>query len=865
MSRTLERERRALETALPIHPLEDPRLGLYAWQEEAFEAWSEQGRRGIVEAVTGAGKTRLGLAAISAALREGRQALLLVPTIELLHQWFNEIRALLPWAVVGRLGDQYRDDFRHHQVIVSTVQSALARMRASSTSELAGNNSRLLVADEVHRLAAEQYSKVLDSSYPWRLGLSATYERPDGKHLEHLDAYFGGVAYRLWYDRAQQDHLIAPFDIALVGVELTPAERAKYSELSDVISRSHRSLLGYLPDATIVGSQFLAIVAGWAAEEMMNARTVLARKYMGAVSARQQLLAQTDSKLSKLVMLQPALRDSRSTLIFSLTQRGAEAAAERVASQGILATAVYSQIGGAERKQRMAEFRSGTVPVLAAPRVLDEGVDVPEAELGIVLASNRSRRQLVQRLGRVIRRKADGRAGKFVFIYAVDTVEDPGQKSDEQYLNAVLPYARELGWFSLPEDEADLLRFLENVPPESPAPEPVPGLTPKRRVAVSRPVPRRLGVTRNSPVDNESVVDETSEQPGSDLKPRPVTVADAEFPSEPEAWDGEVPERLRGLAPLGRDSTNMYLKQIAQYPLLSAAEEVELGKAIECGVLAQERLEVGAYRLRRERRELEAVARAGVAAHRRFICANLRLVVSIAKKYVRGAGTLDFLDLVQEGNLGLERGLQKWDYALGTKFSTYASWWIQQSITRSISDGSRTIRVPVHKVEQIQKAKRLWAEGRPGRGDDAVHAWVAEQMDISESALTDLFALDREPINLDREEWLIEPGHIQIATLGAKIIDEFESEIDTQIIREEFKLTIDEALATLDGRAERILRWRFGLPQYDSPDVDPEPMTLDAIGVKLGVTRERVRQIEKESKKHLFGFLRRSDIRRWVM
>lgn len=855
-----------MTTVLPIHPLEDERLCLYLWQEEAFRVWSDRGNRGIVEAVTGAGKTRLGLAAISAALREGRQALLLVPTIELLHQWFNEIRTLLPWAVVGRLGDQYRDDFLHHQVIVSTVQSALARMQASAIYGLSGNNSRLLIADEVHRLAADRYSTALDRSFAWRLGLSATYERPDDKHLEHLDPYFGGVVYRLWYDRAQQDNLIAPFDIALVGVELAPEERAKYSELSDTISRSHRSLLGYLPDASLVGSQFLAIVAGWAAEEAMTARTALARKYMRAVSARQQLLAQTDAKLSQLELIEPALRRARSTLLFSLTQFGAQEAADRVASCGISATAVYSEISGVERKQRMAEFRSGAVPVLAAPRVLDEGVDVPEAELGIVLATSRSKRQLVQRLGRVIRRKADGRAGKFVFFYAANTIEDPEHRGDEQYLNAVLPHARDLGWFSLPEDHLELLRFLENLPPQTPAPDPLVGSTPKRQVQVPQPEPIRFGKARGESGDGDTDPGETVEVQRPAPKPPAVTSVEPATPTdeEPEAWNGEVPELLRGKAPLGRDSTHFYLKQIGGFSLLTAEEETELGIAIEQGVLAQERLALGRYQLRRERRELEAIVRKGAQAHRRFVCANLRLVVSTARRYRWGSGTLDFLDLVQEGNLGLQRAIQKWDYARGLKFSTYATWWIQQSITRAMADSARTIRVPVHKAEEMKKAATLRADARRTLDDDAAHMRAAEQMGLSTSALTELFALDRPPASLDKPEWLVEPGHIQIITLGAKIIDEYEQPLEAGLSRERFAVLISESLAQLDYRTETIMRLRFGLPLPESPGQHSEPLTLDAIGEQVGVTRERVRQIERQAKKDLARILRSSDVWGWL-
>lgn len=847
-----------LSAALPLHPLEDGRLGLYAWQEEAFEAWVRSDHQGIVEAVTGAGKTRLGLAAISAAIREGRQVLLLVPTIELLHQWFSEVRTLLPWVRVGRLGDQHRDDFTYHQLIVSTVQSAVRTMQRGALNPLSGHGSRLLVADEVHRLAGEQFSRVLDETYPWRLGLSATYERPDEKHLEHLDPYFGGVVFRLWYERAREDNLIAPFDIALIGVRLEPREYSEYQELSERISKCHRSLQGYMPNGAMSAAQFLATVAGWAAEEALSARTMLARKYMRAVSSRQRLLSQTHAKLTNLELLTPALANARSSLIFSLTQQGAEDAAKVVARGGISATAVYSEMGSAQRKQHMHAFRQGSMPVLAAPRVLDEGVDVPEAELGIVLAANRSKRQLVQRLGRVIRRKKDGRAGKLAYFYAKETIEDPEISGDE-HLNQVLPYARDLGWFDLPSDLTEVLAFLDNPAPDALAPEPTPGRHQKRQPALRvRPLVD-LQVKSGAKPGNRGDA-ESNEGPSKKNRDRRVS-RDASGPGdssagedeveEIEIWDGEIPEQLRGVATLGKDSTHLYLKQISQFKLLTAEEEVLLGREIEVGLLAQEQLDAQNYRLRRGRRDLEWLVKRGRHAHTRFLCANLRLVVSIAKKYTAGARTLDLLDLIQEGNLGLERAIQKWDFRKGLKFSTYGIWWIQQSITRATADTSRTIRLPVHKVEELKKAQSLKKYAERHADENTALALVATQLQMTVRDLTALLELDEPPLNIDRRVWLLEPGHIQEVSFGDTIIDDHDEGVDHALLVEDLRLGVDDVLRNLTSREEEVLRKRHGLPFYLTKEAPREPMTLDAIGEELGVTRERVRQIEKQAREKL--------------
>lgn len=836
-----------LSAALPLHPLEDGRLGLYAWQEEAFEAWVRSDHQGIVEAVTGAGKTRLGLAAISAAIREGRQVLLLVPTIELLHQWFSEVRTLLPWVRVGRLGDQHRDDFTYHQLIVSTVQSAVATMQRGALNPLTGHGSRLLVADEVHRLAGEQFSKVLDETYPWRLGLSATYERPDEKHLEHLDPYFGGVVFRLWYERAREDNLIAPFDIALIGVRLEPREYSEYQELSERISKSHRSLQGYMPNGATSAAQFLATVAGWAAEETLSARTMLARKYMRAVSSRQRLLSQTHAKLTNLELLTPALANARSSLIFSLTQQGAEDAASAVSRGGISATAVYSEMSSAHRKQHMHAFRQGSMPVLAAPRVLDEGVDVPEAELGIVLAANRSKRQLVQRLGRVIRRKKDGRAGKLAYFYAKETIEDPEISGDE-HLNQVLPYARELGWFDLPSDLTEVLAFLDNPAPDALPPEPTPGRYQKRQPALHvRPLVD-LQVKPGAKPGNRGDA-ESNEGPSKKNRDRRVS-PDASGPGdssagedeveEIELWDGEIPEQLRGIAFLGKDSTHLYLKQIGKFKLLTAEEEVLLGKEIEVGLLAQEQLDAQNYRLRRERRDLQWLVKQGRNAHTRFLCANLRLVVSIAKKYTAGAGTLDLLDLIQEGNLGLERAIQKWDFRKGFKLSTYATWWVQQAITRATADTSRTIRIPVHKVEELKKVQSLKKDAEVHADESTALALVANQLQMTVRDLDALFQLDKAPVSIDRKAWLLEPGHTQEVSFGDLIEDTEALEPEDIVMSKMLLQILVHLFDSLPEREAGIIQLRFGLGGI-------EPQTLEQIGEVFGLTRERIRQIESKT------------------
>lgn len=851
----------AQDIALLPPPLEDGLLNLFAWQEEAFEAWAESGHCGIVEAVTGAGKTRLGLAAISEALRQGRQALLLVPTIELLNQWFKETRELLPWAEVGRLGDQHRDNFGTHQFLIATIQSALAVMQSGEVNSLLGHQSRLLVADEVHRLAGEQFSTVLDESFAWRLGLSATYERPDDNHLVYLDPYFGGVVYRLWYERAQKDNLIAPFDIALVGVELDPLDFGKYEELTDEIGRTHHSLMGYAKNQELEGKRFFPTITTWAQEEAPEARAALARKYMRAVAERLDILSQTRAKIDGLRSLTPALRDANNSLLFSLTKKGAEEAALAVSDEGIQATAVFSGLTSAERKQRMSDFRGGDLPVLAAPRVLDEGVDVPAAELAFVLAGNRTKRQLVQRLGRVIRRKQDGRAGKLVFFYAKNTIEDP-EVGGDIHLNEVLPFARELGWFDLPVERTEVLKFLQNPPSTMPPAAPIRGRSPKFVPEWSAPEGSLLGDTDRVPASIAKRVPPagqgTNRQSGIDGGHGPrraqgasagkVAASPIEVAS-PTRWDGESRGAMysRPISYNG-DALKMYLHAIGRARLLGAEEEVRLAKAIEAGLFASQRLTDGNYQLRRERRELEMLVAEGQKSHAQFIASNLRLVVSLAKKSIANAGTNELLDLIQEGNLGLERALQMWDYSQGVKFSTYASWGIRQAISRGNSDSSRTIRLPVHKDEELKQAKGLIADAQR-RGMSEIEAFESTRRELGVSAqeIQQLLALDRRPLDLDQTRFDFSNGSVELSALAELITDDFAEDMDASLVRADASKALEEAFYRLDERSEQIIRMRYGVFSSVFLVGEGDPMTLDAIGAYFGLTRERIRQLEVQT------------------
>lgn len=281
------------------------------------------------------------------------------------------------------------------------------------------------------------------------------------------------------------------------------------------------------------------------------------------------------------------------------------------------------------------------------------------------------------------------------------------------------------------------------------------------------------------------------------------------------------------------DPVRMYLKEIGRVALLTAQEEVSLAKRIERGVLATEELEKDGEIPRPKLAELRYDKRDGLAAKRHLVEANLRLVVSIAKRYV-GRG-MAFLDLIQEGNLGLIRAVEKFDYAKGFKFSTYATWWIRQAITRAIADQARTIRIPVHMVETINKLVRIQRQLLQDLGREPTAEEIGEQMEITPEKVREIQKISQEPVSLETPVGEEEDSH-----LGDFIED---SDAVVPLERASFRLLqeqLESVLHTLSDREKSVIEMRFGLK-------DGQPRTLEEVGKTFGVTRERIRQIESKT------------------
>ncbi|MFC0112864.1 sigma-70 family RNA polymerase sigma factor [Kibdelosporangium aridum] len=303
----------------------------------------------------------------------------------------------------------------------------------------------------------------------------------------------------------------------------------------------------------------------------------------------------------------------------------------------------------------------------------------------------------------------------------------------------------------------------------------------------------------------------------------------------PQTLDRDVPEAaeldLDAQGPAA-DLVRVYLNGIGKTALLTAAQEVDLAKRIEAGVFAQHMLETNPQLPAQRRMDLKSLIRDGHVAKNHLLEANLRLVVSLAKRYT-GRG-MPLLDLIQEGNLGLIRAVEKFDYTKGFKFSTYATWWIRQAITRGMADQGRTIRLPVHLVEQVNKLARIKRDLHQQLGREATHEELAKESGLSVSKVADLLDHSRDPVSLD-----MPVGAEEDAPLGDFIEDSEATDAEGAVISGLLQDDLRRVLATLDEREQHVIRLRYGID-------DGQPRTLDQIGKRFGLSRERVRQIERE-------------------
>jgi RNA polymerase sigma factor (sigma-70 family) len=325
-----------------------------------------------------------------------------------------------------------------------------------------------------------------------------------------------------------------------------------------------------------------------------------------------------------------------------------------------------------------------------------------------------------------------------------------------------------------------------------------------------------------APVGGEAPADSVA------LESAETVAADIAAETEPSSAPADLDETAASA-----DLVRVYLNEIGKVPLLTAADEVDLAKRIEAGLYAEHLLAASNDFSAARKRDLRALVIDGERAKDHLLRANLRLVVSLAKRYT-GHG-MPFLDLIQEGNLGLIRAVEKFDYTKGFKFSTYATWWIRQAISRAMADQSRTIRLPVHLVEQVNKLQRIRRELNQQLGREATHAELAVELDLSEERVRELVDLSRDLVSLDQTV-----GADDDAALGDFIADDTAPAAEAAVEAGLMRRQLQSVLSTLEAREAAVVRMRYGLD-------DGQPRTLDEVGRAFKLSRERIRQIERET------------------
>ncbi|MEU4390071.1 RNA polymerase sigma factor [Kribbella sp. NPDC023855] len=365
------------------------------------------------------------------------------------------------------------------------------------------------------------------------------------------------------------------------------------------------------------------------------------------------------------------------------------------------------------------------------------------------------------------------------------------------------------------------------------------GIPAKKAAAKKAPAKKAVseaGLSIDPKTGKPRALDEVDE---SDFQPDAVKPLEKELTEDQgfivsEADETDEPEQQVMVAGATADPVKDYLKQIGKVPLLNAEQEVELAKRIEAGLFAEEQISDAETKLKEKvKDEYEWISEDGRRAKNHLLEANLRLVVSLAKRYT-GRGML-FLDLIQEGNLGLIRAVEKFDYTKGYKFSTYATWWIRQAITRAMADQARTIRIPVHMVEVINKLARVQRQMLQDLGREPTPEELAKELDMTPEKVIEVQKYGREPISLHTP--LGEDGDSEFGDL----IEDSEAIVPAEAVS--FTLLQEQLHAVLDTLSEReagVVSMRFGL-------TDGQPKTLDEIGKVYGVTRERIRQIESKT------------------
>jgi len=424
-----------------------------AWQIEAFDNWVKQGRRGVIEAVTGTGKTTVGIIAAADAIARGHDVLILVPGSELLEQWWEKCKKDLRFEIqIGIFNAKRKDSFTNCHLIISTIHSA----RKYELIPDWGHG--LIIADEVHGYGSEKSGSALRDEIQERLGLTATYDRNDNGLEEVLCPYFSPkgaesnpgdeLIIGCDYARGRSDQILAEFRVALLGLDFEDEEQEEYEYLSRSLSNLRKKLV-YEHDCTDkpFGEFIKAVQILSKGGHIDYVGTRRARSFLNKFTQRRKLLAGSEEKLEGLTLLVPVLKKAQKSIIFSETVESAENASVILNQHGLKSDVFHSKLNRTSRKDRLQKFRSGVINILVAPKILDEGIDVPEADVGVILAASHTKRQMIQRMGRIIRPKKDNRVATFFILYMRNTNEDPAFGIHESFLEEMYDHALEVKEF----------------------------------------------------------------------------------------------------------------------------------------------------------------------------------------------------------------------------------------------------------------------------------------------------------------------------------------------------------------------------------------------------------------------------------
>ncbi|HVT64547.1 MAG TPA: DEAD/DEAH box helicase family protein [Mycobacteriales bacterium] len=425
----------------PLALAED--IDLVAWQREALAAWRRAGHRGVVEAVSGAGKTALAHWAIAQAVDEGMKVLVITPTADQVDGWYDGLRAALPINRVAKQNGTREDHIGSADVVVTTASDAI-------TNTIFGISDKVMVvADQVHHYGTREQSRALDPVYAWRLGLSAVYERDDSGIATYLDPYFGRVSYRLGFERALKDEAIAPFDVAVVAVSLNTGEQSEYDSLGQQMETLAAELVTDFGVPAEPAHEFATAVVALADGRMGPSRTA-ARAYQKALAKRDEIVSRAAGKAAVLKSLAEHIRSNDPALVFLQSSDDAAYVTKTFNTAGC-ATRPLS--GGPER--RLLGRRSDASQD-ASDVVLLAGAGDKAPSLGIIVGASRDKLQLIQRVGQVVRRNGEGHRGRIVTIH-VDGVDAEGAGAPA--LDAITPHASQTRRFSASE-LVGLLDFL---------------------------------------------------------------------------------------------------------------------------------------------------------------------------------------------------------------------------------------------------------------------------------------------------------------------------------------------------------------------------------------------------------------------